>query len=55
MEVLSLLETIEEMLNKSASIPLTKKSLVDRDELIDVVKEIRLKLPDELKQAKWVK
>ena len=55
MEVLSLLETIEEMLNKSASIPLTKKSLIDRDELIDVVKEIRLKLPDELKQAKWVK
>ena len=55
MEVLSLLETIEEMLNKSASIPLTKKSLLDRDELIDVVKEIRLKLPDELRQAKWVK
>lgn len=55
MEVLTLLETIEEMLEKSASIPLTKKALIDRDEIIDVVKEIKLKLPDELKQAKWVK
>ena len=55
MEVLTLLETIEEMLEKSANIPLTKKAVIDRDEIIDVVKEIKLKLPDELKQAKWVK
>ena len=55
MEVLTLLETIEEMLEKSANIPLTKKSVINRDEIIDVVKEIKLKLPDELKQAKWVK
>ena len=55
MEVLTLLETIEEMLEKSSSIPLTKKAVIDRDEIISVVKEIKLKLPDELKQAKWVK
>ena len=55
MEVLKLLETIEEMLEKSASIPLTKKAVIDRDEIIDVVIEIKLNLPDELKQAKWVK
>ena len=55
MEVLTLLETIEEMLERSANIPLTKKSLVDKDEILAVVNEIRTKLPDELKQAKWVK
>ena len=55
MEVLTLLETLQEMLDRSSSIPLTKKSLVDKDAIIDVVNEIKLKLPDELKQAKWVK
>lgn len=55
MEVLTLLETIEEMLGRSASIPLTKRTLIDKDELLSVVNEIKLKLPDELKQAKWVK
>lgn len=53
--VLTLLETIEEIMDRSAKLPLTKKSLVDKEEVLDVVKDIRLKLPDELKQAKWVK
>ena len=55
MEVLTVLETLEEMLNRSASIPLTKRTLIDKDELLSVVNDIKLKLPDELKQAKWVK
>lgn len=55
MEVLTLLETIEDILDRSTNIPFTQKSLVSKEELLDVVKEIRLKLPDELKQAKWVK
>ena len=55
MEVLTLLETLEEMLDRSSGIPLTKKTLVDKDAMIDVVNEIKQKLPDELKQAKWVK
>ena len=55
MEVLTLLETLEEMINRSASIPLTKRTLIDKDELLSVVSDIKLKLPDELKQAKWVK
>ena len=55
MEVLTLLETIEEMLSRSTNIPFTKKSLVDKEEIISVINDIKLKLPDELKQAKWVK
>ena len=38
MEVLTLLETIEEMLEKSANIPLTKKAVIDRDEIIGYMK-----------------
>ncbi len=29
--------------------------MLDKDELLDLIQEIRLKLPDDLKQAKWVK
>ena len=55
MEIFTLLETIEEMLETSRSIPFSTKSVVDREEMLELIKEIRLKLPEELKQAKWVK
>ena len=55
MEVLTLLETIKDMIDRSATLPFSKKTLVNKDEVLDVVKEIEEKLPDELKQAKWVK
>ena len=55
MEIFTLLETIEEILENSKSIPFSTKAVVDKEEMLDIVKEIRLKLPEELKQAKWVK
>jgi len=55
MEIFTLLEAIEEALEKSKTIPFSGKSIVDKDEFLDIIKEIRIKLPDELKQAKWVK
>jgi vacuolar-type H+-ATPase subunit H len=55
MEILSILETLEDLVEKSISIPLSGKCLVDKEEILEIVKEIRLKLPDDLKQAKWVK
>ena len=54
-EVYTLLQAIEDMLDSGANLPFTKKIMVDREAVLDVVKEIRFKLPDELKQAKWVK
>ncbi|MBQ9267862.1 MAG: ATPase [Clostridia bacterium] len=55
MEVLTLLEAIKDMMDRSATLPFSKKTLINKDEVLDVVKEIEEKLPDELKQAKWVK
>ncbi len=55
MEIFTLLETLEECLEGAKSIPFTQKGIVDKEEILDIIKEIRLKLPDELKQAKWVK
>jgi len=55
MEIFTLLETLEDILEKSKNLPFSEKVLVDRNEILDIIKEIRLKLPDELKQAKWIK
>lgn len=55
MEIFTLLETIEELLENSKKIPFTNKGIINKDEILDIIKEIRIKLPEELKQAKWVK
>ena len=55
MEIFTLLETLEDMLEKSRNVPFSGKCVVDKEEILDIIKEIRLKLPEELKQAKWVK
>ena len=55
MEIFTLLETLEEIMENSKNVPFTEKGIVDKEEVLEIIKEIRLKLPDELKQAKWVK
>lgn len=55
MEIFELLETLEDIIEKSRNVPFSSKGIVDKEEMLDLIKEIRLKLPDELKQAKWVK
>ena len=55
MEIFTLLETLEDLLENSRGVPFSTKVIVNKDDILDLIKEIRLKLPDELKQAKWVK
>lgn len=55
MEIFTLLETLEELIENSKKVPFTNKGVMDKEELLDIIKEIRIKLPEELKQAKWVK
>lgn len=55
MEIFTLLETLEDIMERSKTIPFTDKGIVEKDEVLEIIKEIRLKLPDELKQAKWIK
>ena len=52
MEIFELLETLEDIIEKSRNVPFSSKGIVDKEEMLDLIKEIRLKLPDELKQAK---
>ena len=55
MEILTVLETLEDLIERSSGVPFSGKCLVDREEVLEIVKEMRLKLPDDIKQAKWVK
>lgn len=55
MKVLELLDEIEEIIDTAAGFPLTGKIMVDASELLELTKEIRTELPDEIHQAQWIK
>lgn len=55
MTVLELLEEIEDIVDTAPGLPLTGKVMIDSNELLEIVREIRLSLPDDVQQAKWVK
>ena len=55
MEIFTLLENIEDILEKSKGVPFSNKVLVDKEEILEIISELRLKLTEELKQAKWIK
>ncbi len=55
MNILSLLDVLEDELEKGVNLPFASKALIDREKCLDVIKDIRLSLPEEIKQAEWVK
>ena len=55
MKVLELLDELDEIIDVAGSVPLVRKVMVDPNEITEIVKEIRLELPDEIQQAQWIK
>lgn len=55
MEGMEMLDQLEDIIENSHNMPLVGKALIDKDELLDLIQELRLKIPDDLKQAKWIK
>ncbi|WP_028991673.1 hypothetical protein [Thermoanaerobacter thermocopriae] len=55
LEVLNLLEELEDIIENSSSIPLSGKVLINKEEVLELIKQIRIKLPDEFKRAEWIK
>ena len=55
MDLLELIDELEDMVDKGVSVPLSGRCLLDKDELMEIIEDIKLKLPDDLKQAKWIK
>lgn len=55
MDVLKLIDEVEDIVEAGNSLPFSSRVMVDKEELLDIIKEIRIKLPDEIKQAAWIK
>lgn len=50
-----ILDMMDDMLDSAASVPFSvKKSIIDGDQMRDYINEIRLNLPQEIKQAKLI-
>ena len=55
MEVLKLIDEIEDIIEDANNVPFSKRIILDSEELLEIIKEVRIKLPDEIKQATWIK
>ena len=55
MKILELIEEFEDKLESQSNFLGTKKVMIDRTEIFNLLKDIQLLLPDEMKHAKWIK
>lgn len=55
LDTLGLINELEDIIDKGVAVPFTGRCLLDKEELLEILQEIRLKLPTDLEQAKWIK
>ncbi len=55
MKVLELLEELEDVLDGATKVPMMSKVMVESEDIFSIVREIRLALPDDVQQAKWIR
>jgi cell division septum initiation protein DivIVA len=53
-DLLSALNELEELIEASSKIPLTRKVMLNEDRLLDLLDRIRTTIPEEIRQAKWI-
>lgn len=54
MELFNALNELEEIVETSIKVPMTRRVLVDEDRLLDMLDRIRTTLPEEIRQARWI-
>lgn len=54
LEVMRLIEILEDTLENSFSIPFTSKCFADKEDLFETIQDIRLKMPEEIKEAQKI-
>lgn len=55
MDVLNLIDEIEDIIEAGSNVPFSGRVMVDKVEILEIIKDIRIRLPDEIKQASWIK
>jgi cell division septum initiation protein DivIVA len=51
MDILHLVDRLEELLNQSRPLPFTHNVIVDEDRMLDIIDQMRVAIPDEVKKA----
>jgi chemotaxis protein histidine kinase CheA len=54
MDILHLVDRLEELFNNSRPIPLTHNVIVDEDKFLDIIDQMRISVPEEVKKAQDV-
>ena len=55
MKVLELLEELEDIVDAATKVPMMSKVMVEAEDVFSIIREIRLALPDDVQQAKWIR
>ena len=51
MDILALVDRLEELFNESRPIPLTNNVIVDEDRMLDLIDQMRVAIPEQVKNA----
>lgn len=54
-KVLDLLDELEDLMEGATAVPLTNKVVLEAEDIFNIVRDIRLSLPDDMQQAKWIR
>jgi hypothetical protein len=54
MDLAARLQQLEDLVRDAKSMPLSSSALLNREEVLELVAEMRESLPEEIKQARWV-
>ena len=54
MNLMELVEELEDLIETSSQIPLTGKLMLDREELLEVINEMKAQIPTEVREAKQI-
>ncbi len=54
MDILHLVDRLEELFNESRAIPLTHSVVVDEDRILEIIDQMRISIPEEVKKAQQV-
>src|SRR5216110_4085412 len=54
MDVLVLIDKLDDLIQNARPVPLTDQVRVDREEIYDLLDQMRATIPEEIKQARWI-
>ena len=54
MDVLVLIDKLDDLVHGASTFPMTDKVMIDRDQIHELLDQMRATIPDEIKQARWI-